>query len=254
MDFFYDEAQDEITMATVYEHLGDEQSKKIYRSRSLYSVTNESEEMREMIRESVVGKYLTKKINSISKGKKIILFGFGTWGKAIIKFFPEIDISYVVDNKKAGNKVDGIDIVSLNDVIKLEDGFFIVSILFEYRTVYSQLIKAGIVADDILLLGEFVSRNQYFDLDVLPCVRGEEIFVDAGGYKGETTQSFAEWCNGAYRKIYIFEPYSTLFEECRKNLCDLPNVNYIQAGLWHEKSFARLEVGSDTAATRCFSN
>lgn len=159
MGFFYDEAQDEITMATVYEHLGDEQSKKIYRSRSLYSMTNESEEMREMIRESVVGKYLTKKINSISKGKKIILFGFGTWGKAIIKFFPEIDISYVVDNKKAGNKVDGVDIVSLNDVIKLEDAFFIVSILFEYRPVYSQLIKAGIVADDILLLGEFVSRN-----------------------------------------------------------------------------------------------
>ena len=45
--------------------------------------------------------------------------------------------------------------------------------------------------------------KQYFDVYNLSA---DEVFVDAGGYNGDTTEEFLEMCKHNYDKIYIIEP------------------------------------------------
>lgn len=172
LDAFYDEGEQKITLATVYEHLADDESKKIYKSRSLYSLTNDVSCMDEMIRESVVGKYLLDVVRSVENTKKIILFGAGTWGKSILKHFPDINIDFIVDNNKKGQELKGIRVISPEELKDIKHKYVIVSILFEYHSVRDQLLKMGMESKDILLLGAFVNRNQYFDLQELSNVHG----------------------------------------------------------------------------------
>jgi FkbM family methyltransferase len=71
-------------------------------------------------------------------------------------------------------------------------------------------------------------KDQYFE-DFLG-LGVAEIFVDAGGFDGDTTQ---EYCKRypSYEKIYIFEPSSNNIANARERLRDYRAVNFIQRGL-----------------------
>ena len=71
-------------------------------------------------------------------------------------------------------------------------------------------------------------ENQYFD----DCVvfGPDEVFVDGGGFKGETSLRFASRCP-AHRAIYYFEPSPDLMAVSRQNLAGLKTVHFMQKGL-----------------------
>jgi FkbM family methyltransferase len=58
----------------------------------------------------------------------------------------------------------------------------------------------------------------------------DPIFIDAGGYDGETT---AEFCRRfpKYRKVYIFEPSEKNINLAQVKLSNLHNIEYIDKGL-----------------------
>ena len=76
-------------------------------------------------------------------------------------------------------------------------------------------------------------ERQYFDgfIRLAP----NEVFVDGGGYDGETTLRFARHC-AQYKSIYYFEPTPGMMEASRHNLETLKNVTFIQKGLASQKA------------------
>ena len=71
-------------------------------------------------------------------------------------------------------------------------------------------------------------ERQYFDGFIR--LDSDEVFVDGGGYDGETTLRFARHC-AHYKSIYYFEPTPAMMEVSRRNLESLKNVRFIQKGL-----------------------
>ncbi|NCD22640.1 MAG: hypothetical protein EOL90_06860 [Spartobacteria bacterium] len=82
-------------------------------------------------------------------------------------------------------------------------------------------------------------ENQYFD----DCMvfRPDEVFVDGGGFKGETSLRFARRCPG-HRGIYYFEPSPELMAESRQNLAGLETVHFVQKGLSRQTGQASFDT------------
>jgi len=88
--------------------------------------------------------------------------------------------------------------------------------------------------------------RQYFE-DFL-CLGPDEVFVDGGGYDGQTTLAFASRAPN-YRRIYYFEPNPTMMEVSKKKLARLPRVRYIQKGLYTRKGVMQFD-GSGGSTSR----
>jgi FkbM family methyltransferase len=71
-------------------------------------------------------------------------------------------------------------------------------------------------------------REQYFE-DFLGVKTGE-VFVDAGGFDGDTTEEFCKRYP-EYEKVYIFEPSHSNIYNSRQRLRDCRSIEFIQLGL-----------------------
>lgn len=251
MDTFYGEEENAVSLKDVYDQLQDDISRQIYISRSLYSLTDEKKYMKEIVRNSVLGKILLEEVAKTNK--KIALFGAGTWGNSIVTYFPEIQIDCFVDNKKSGQVINGLKVSSFEDICpKLDEYYIVISILFNYQPVVNQLLTEGISEQNLLILGKMAEEYQYFDLDDLPH-SPQEVFVDCGGFRGETSEQFIKWAGGDYKKIYLFEPDPVLMHECKENLASKTtsgNIKYYECGLWKEDASIHFQKGQDIAGSR----
>ena len=87
--------------------------------------------------------------------------------------------------------------------------------------------------------------RQYFE-EFLPLSAGA-VFVDGGGYDGATTRQFIAR-NGAYRRIYYFEPAPGMMAESRRNLAGLRDIEFVQKGLFNQKSRLRFDASGQDAS------
>ena len=71
------------------------------------------------------------------------------------------------------------------------------------RQVYIERIKKGFLLSDI---SQIVSPcgEEYFDKKVI--LKEDEVFIDCGGFDGDSALRFIEQCGGKYQDIIIFEP------------------------------------------------
>jgi FkbM family methyltransferase len=58
----------------------------------------------------------------------------------------------------------------------------------------------------------------------------EEIFVDAGGFDGDTTEAFCEW-DPAYRAVHLFEPSPANLARARTRLAGRRDIHFHGIGL-----------------------
>lgn len=74
-------------------------------------------------------------------------------------------------------------------------------------------------------------EGQYFD----DCIvfGANEVFVDGGGYDGDTSLRFAQRC-GKHKAIYYFEPAPDLMVKSKEKLKGLDTVHFIEKGLYRE--------------------
>ena len=75
---------------------------------------------------------------------------------------------------------------------------------------------------------------QYFDEEVF-VLGQEEVFVDCGGYIGDTTEEFIARCID-YKRIYVYEPLEENFIKCQENLVPYKNIVLRQAGVGMKSS------------------
>jgi len=103
------------------------------------------------------------------------------------------------------------------------------------------------ISGDLVYLHEFRHdlEGQYFD-DVLELKPGE-VFVDAGGYDGQTTLNFIARCS-EYKSIHFFEPDPKNVVLARSNLSQYPNINFYTMGLADSKKTLKFSTGAGSAS------
>ena len=91
--------------------------------------------------------------------------------------------------------------------------------------------------------------GDYFDLDLIPETMQEEVFVDLGGYIGDTVTDFVQCYSGRYKRVYTYEinkdNYAKLIENIREYRDIVPRK--VAAGEKEGRMFASMETGGGPA-------
>lgn len=224
----------------IYSLLGDNISKDIFGDRILYSLTEDTKYIRNMVCSIKIGKEIYQQIKDSPKKK--IIFGAGSVGKRLVRIYNDVVFECFVDNHCAGQCYQGypiIDICELKE--KYPEELIIISTNQYHKEILHQLLEEGFQEENIVNIGkEYKKLNdlQYFDLPQLEEKRKEkEIFVDGGCFDGSTSLGFIDWCKKVNREgyLYAWEPDPNNQEKCRKAL-ENKKVAYqmIPKGLWSE--------------------
>ena len=96
---------------------------------------------------------------------------------------------------------------------------------------------------EVMKFFHFSIENQYFE-DFIKFSKNE-VFVDGGGFDGETTKQFIKLCPD-YQEIYLFEPNPTAILNAKSNLKDNNSIQYYTKGLWDENCILKFnnDLGS----------
>ena len=213
----------------------DDESKKIFDIRLQYLIKRDKEKFYEGLDQVLhnnredyscwrLNEY--EKRNIQKKGKNVIIFGAGDYGRLTCRSLKYIGrkIDCFVDNNVRlwGTEYKEIPIYKLEDAQKkFKDCIVVVAVSGLYQAeIYRQLIHNGFHESDILIPQEGYLycdiANQYFDSNIICTKAEEEYFVDAGCYDGMTSIKYGEICGVNLRKIYAFEPDKKNYLECDK--------------------------------------
>lgn len=189
---------------------------------------------------------------------RYIIFGCGKEG---VKAFQIIEKSGrevlgFMDNNTdlQGTYIQGKYVFAPKDVLAFdEEVFIVITPRASLLEIYLQLLMMEFSRNNIIipkngfLLG--VVGKQYFDLFE---PQKSEVFVDAGGWHGDTILEFIRWCGNDYKKIYSFEPDEACWEIMEKNLRvhNVCNFELIKKGLWNQETELYFE-GNGTAGSMC---
>lgn len=89
-------------------------------------------------------------------------------------------------------------------------------------------------------------KGQYFE-DFLDLQDGE-VFVDAGGFDGQTSIEFIKHCPN-YKSVYIFEPSEKNLVMAKENLKEYKSINFISKGLSNQKGTLKFDTESGSASS-----
>ncbi len=236
----------------IYSHLGDEESKKIYVNRLLFSMTGDRKYMTDIIKDTELYKNVSNKFENDKRKKYIV--SAGQWGKIIVDLFWEFGISGIIDNYVAGS-YRGLPILSVKDFSEREKDATVYIASTSFHEEFIQNLKeAGVREDTIVdvtgMMLEVYHNLQYFDLPFLDDKRKKyEVFVDGGCYDGENSLMFAKWADSAKKMIYAFEPDKDNVKNCERILEQIgkDGVSYqlIQKGLWSSNKVLKFSADSN---------
>lgn len=92
----------------------------------------------------------------------------------------------------------------------------------------------------------FRINEQYFESFV--SLSENEVFVDGGGFDGETTKEFIKKVP-KYGKIYFFEPFMEMLNIAERKLSSYPNVNFFQKALYDKKEVLSFDTTKGSASS-----
>lgn len=242
-------------MNQIYGRLQDEESQTLFEMRINYLMdrdqNNYMEELRDLYHDWRPSKELDEKISRLQP-KEIIIFGCGYGGRTIRWMLPiwGYQASCFCDNYKSGENVDGLEVLSLDEMINNHKDYLVIISSFEHaKEIYDQLIGSGIEEDAILNDKMLVwSRgNQY--LDVFE-PRSNEIYVDAGAFDGADTFAFCRWTDWKYKKIYTFEPIKSMCDVIQKRVKteNVLNVEVYNNAVWDKQEILMFtEAGASSS-------
>lgn len=224
----------------IYSLFGDKISKDIFGNRVLYSLTEDTKYIRNIVCSIEVGNEIYHKLKESPKKK--IIFGSGSVGKRLVRTYSDILFECFVDNRYAGQFYREYPIIDIHELKeKYSEELIIIATNRYHREILDQLLKEGFQEKNIINIGkEYEKLNclQYFDLPQLDERQKEkEIFIDGGCFDGSTSLGFINWCKkiigGGY--IYAWEPDLANREKCIKVL-ESGKIPYqmIPKGLWSE--------------------
>jgi FkbM family methyltransferase len=108
--------------------------------------------------------------------------------------------------------------------------------LIQYRLKYDAAY-ADAVADQY--------DRQYFD-EQLITYSEDGVFVDLGGYDGDTVEKYIEFGEKVYKKIYLFEPDETILERAKIRLKNYGHIEYVPTGAYSKDGELRFSASGRT--------
>lgn len=250
-------------MELIYNSLCDNESRVIFRNMMEYYRTGNIRHIfnRAYSYEELASDFNEYRINTIddyiynyqSYKKYVIIYGTGLTAKHTYEMLQRLSIKVKCFCKGESEKnieVEsfGIPIISSRDLVRYSDEVVIL-IATDYkafRDIY-YLVRQGIQYDQMRI--QHKTLEAYFSPSFIQ-PSSNEIFIDAGGYDGDSLVKFMEWCGGKYKKIYSFEPDHEnfcLLEEKVKNL-KLDNTKLVEKGLWSSNTqlsfYSMADMGS----------
>jgi FkbM family methyltransferase len=92
-------------------------------------------------------------------------------------------------------------------------------------------------------------NNQYFDNAIVKLTK-KEVFVDGGGFDGDTIKPFCKFVNNNFKNIYSFEPDKNNYKklvQTAKNI-DMSRIITVDKGLFHSKGWVNFyQLGTSTS-------
>lgn len=92
----------------------------------------------------------------------------------------------------------------------------------------------------------FQLKNQYFDQFIT--FGNNEVFVDCGGFDGNTTISFISQ-NTAYKKVYYFEPSPEQFNISKNNLSNYRNIDFFNMATYSCNTKLKFDSGLGSSSS-----
>lgn len=175
-----------------------------------------------------------------AQGKKVLLYGAGVCGRGIAELFQMDGIPFEgfcdTNAHKLPNSILGKKVYPPEYLFKNANACYVlISTIDYYSEIKEYLLRHNISQDHILpFFAPQVSgaaRKQYFEF--MDFFRRGTAFVDGGCFNAADSYYFAQCCEGAYSKIFAFEPDKANAQHCVENAekWGLKNFNLIQAGL-----------------------
>ena len=104
---------------------------------------------------------------------------------------------------------------------------------------------------DLSALKPYVVQPQYFPKDIIKSVENE-IFLDGGGYIGDTSYEFIHGFNAAkHYKIYIWEPDSENIKQIRRILAGNGRYTLIPYALWDKRETLHFSNEGNSVSKVC---
>lgn len=237
----------------IYNHLGDEISKKIFSLRYMHYLTGDYS----FLLQTCLTRKEVKEVHTrlMESNRRKLIFGAGVWGEGILRTFNDIEWECFVDNcrdEKGLRECAGKRVISFREYLdSYKDELIIISSRVYNQQIYLQLKNAGILDDNIINIGEIndhLNEEQYFDLPQLKnAMSNQEYFVDAGSLDGRSAVCFKEWSGDRFGKVYIIEPDKKNLELCIKNLqyYGIQKYEIISSGLWNKKTTLSFEENNN---------
>lgn len=114
------------------------------------------------------------------------------------------------------------------------------------KQTFEDLILFRITCNPIFTVGYCKNiENQYLEQFMN---YHDEIFVDAGGFDGDTTELFLNQDN-FIKKIYFIEPSEFNLNNAKKRLFDYSNIKYINSGLSEKNEILSFNECNNTASS-----
>lgn len=110
------------------------------------------------------------------------------------------------------------------------------------REVFKAVISFKITGDISHLRAVFSTPDEVYK-NILR-LDGNEIYVDAGAYTGDTIEEFLDRTDGAYERIYALEPNRKNFRKCLKNTIALENIFLYNSPAWSDDCFLNFTSGA----------
>jgi FkbM family methyltransferase len=237
----------------IYKGLKDDESKEIFESRLLYSITNDIGHVDKIVKKYsplMESSYSQEKVrcfvefvkNSYKNRKNIIIYGAGKVGQLIENMLKNVKIECFsdinVDLQASG--VNGIPVISPQTLVSryCKNAVVILAVWKQYHKNLIEFFAKHGMAEKYIINGlDFLNfkgshDNQYFDPNLITYVNNE-IFVDAGSFDFNSSICLAQRCK-TLKKIYAFEPDRKNIEICRKRVSAFTEceVKLFDTGLW----------------------
>ena len=112
--------------------------------------------------------------------------------------------------------------------------------------VFEQYIKFCVSSNIKYLLESDICIDKMYKLDALKIHK--ERFVDIGAWEGDSIESFLDYTNGDYDKIYAIEPDPFAFDKLKNKYGDKENIILLQCGVGVESGRFHLEKENTQSA------
>jgi len=131
--------------------------------------------------------------------------------------------------------------LNLYNILEDENSKIVLDNLVNFRLTFDFSVFSRIIAPDACI-------GQYFKENFLKF--GEnDIFVDGGGFDGDTTLKFIDKVNNKYKKILFFEPDEDSFLKAQENLKKYKNIEFIKKGLYSKSAVFRFNSSGSLGST-----